>query len=128
MKKYVTIANIIFWTAFLILMAALFNRGILFKFLAPDTVAFIIWAGGFLMFVGFQMLFIVSMPAPKIKKGRYYKLEKVFPHADGSCSIVLSYDDTIETYKCEELFANSNPQVGNRYLVEIENGTVFFTA
>jgi hypothetical protein len=128
MKKLVTIANIIFWAAFLILMAALFSRGILFKFLAPDAVAFIIWAAGFLMFVGFQMLFIASVPAPKIKKGRYYKLEKIVPHSNGSLFIILSYDDNVEIYKGEEIFANSTQaQIGNKYLVEIENGTVFFT-
>lgn len=125
MKKLVIIASLIFWTAFLILMATLFNRGILLKFLEPNTVAFIIWAAGFLMFVGFQMLFTVSVPAPKIKKDRHYKLEKIIPHADGSRSIVLSYDDKVETFKFREMLASLNPQIGHQYLVELETGTLF---
>lgn len=63
---------------------------------------------------------------PKIKRGRHYKLEKVISHNIGY-SIILSYNDNVETYECEEICASLNPQVGKKYLVEIENGTIYFT-
>jgi hypothetical protein len=116
MKKLVITANIIFWTAFLILMATLFNRGMLFKFLAPDNVAFIVWAAGFLMFVGFQMLFTASVPATKIKKGRAYKLTAVIPHIKGK-TLILSYDDRVENFWCGDILAPETPKIGKKYTI-----------
>ncbi len=117
MKKLIIVACIIFWTAFLILMATLFNHGILFKFLAPNSVTVTTWAAGFLMFVGFQMLLTVSVPAPKIKKGRVYKLITVIPHVKGK-TLVLTYGDRVENFWCEDILAPEAPKIGNKYTIE----------
>lgn len=111
MKKIVSYATIVFWISFTMLV---FNS-------EPSD--------GWEIFIIIVCSVIIqwgSTPNSKIKPECYYKLEKVVPHTDGSCSIVLSYDNNVETYKCEEIYASSNPQIGNQYLIEIKNGVIFF--
>jgi hypothetical protein len=112
MKKAVTYATIIFWLAFTVL-----------AFNSKPSAGW--WLG--IIIVCSMIIQWGSTPNPKIKKGRCYKLEKIIPHADGSLSIILSYDDKVETFKCAEILASFNPQIGNEYLVEIETGTIIFT-
>jgi hypothetical protein len=113
-KKIVFIVKIVFWLSFIVFC---FSDGL------KDRLTWFI----VVMACSFSVMQIFSSADPEIKKGRYYKLEKIIPHTNGSYFIVLSYDDNVETYNCEEIYASSNPQMGNKYLVEIENGTIFFT-
>ena len=112
MKEAVTYATIIFWLAFTVL-----------AFNSKPSAGW--WLG--IIIVCSMIIQWGSTPNPKIKKDRHYKLEKIVPRADGACSIVLSYDDKVETYRCDRISENSHPQMGNQYLIEIESGTVFFT-
>lgn len=111
MKKAVSYATVIFWLSFSVLI---FNS-------EPSAS----WEIGIITVCSI-IIQLGSTPNPKIQKERHYKLEKIIPLDNGACYLVLSYDDKVETYRGEEIFANFDPQIGNEYLVEIENGTVFF--
>lgn len=152
MKKVVNIARIIFWTASLVFLVTFVTIEILVKRDAAqftnDVTAmldrsnsnapteatldlrpilkYIVFMSGGLMFFAFTVLEMSSIPSPKIKPERLYTLEKIISHNYKDHTVVLSYGNDVEIFRCRYVTPIVALPIGNEYTVQRIDGNLFF--
>ena len=92
MKKAVTYSKIVFRTAVLVFIIAM-----------AWELSWLLWASGITMFFAFSVLEMSSSPSPQIKPNRLYTLEKIISHNFKDHSVVLSYGNDLEIFRCRFL-------------------------
>lgn len=128
MKKTVLIAKITLWLAYLVFIIVLVVRKFMPSIESRSELTCLLLASGAFMFLAFYLLVMSTSPKPIIKPGRLYTLERVISHNYKDHTVMLSYGNDVEIFRCQYLSPFESLKTGNKYTVQSIDGDLIFTA